>query len=61
MSKKNSTHIRVNIKDRDIWREYCSLTGEKSPDLFGKILTSDELKLRERIKVEAKKRLRRLG
>jgi len=54
--RKRTTHIRIRPEDSKIWKEYCNILGERSPDLFGKILKSPEIKMNERILNELAKK-----
>ncbi len=53
---KKSDHIRIRPNDKKTWKEYCDILGEKSPDLFNKIINSKELKLNDRILQELQKK-----
>ena len=53
---KQSIHIRVRPIDHEVWKNYCDALGEKSPELFNKVMTSEKLRLNEKIIEELRKK-----
>lgn len=53
---RKSRHIRVYDKHKKIWKDACIDTGLNSAELFGKILDSQEINFRQRVKLEEEAR-----
>lgn len=56
MKKKHTSHIRIDLLDKPVWKEYCKILGEPSPKLFSKLLKSKELNLNQRVFNEYKRK-----
>lgn len=53
---KKSDHIRVRPEDKAVWSKYCKDLSLPSPDLFKKVMNSENLKLNEKILQELRKK-----
>lgn len=56
MAKKNSTHIRTYKSDKEKWAEMCKTLGTPSPELFNKVMTSENINLNKRVLEELQKK-----
>lgn len=57
--KKQTKHIRTTKEDAMKWKKYCDALGTSSSQLFSKVMTSENINMKKRVKEEMDKKIQK--